>query len=58
MLLLVAGLMIPTCKITPERANIASRVALRLYYTFVRPRDSAQRAFGKSMQNFQSEINN
>lgn len=57
MFLLVAGLMIPTCKITPERANIASRVALRLYYTFVRPRD-AQRAFGKSMQNFQSEINN
>lgn len=45
------------CKITPKRANITSRVTLRLCRHLrcsLRPRERP----GKLMQNFQSEINN
>lgn len=56
-MLLAARLMIPTCKIIPERANLASRVALR--HTCERPRETpcGERP-GKLTQSFQSEINN
>lgn len=52
--------MTSTCKITPERANITSRVApkaVQQIYVARRDREAARRSY-KLMQNFQLEINN